>query len=70
MSAVDMAGKAAGKILELAMAHPEAAAKLGEAVMNVASAKDPLEMAKRAALATASEEASEEALKRILGRST
>jgi hypothetical protein len=69
MTIPKIATDAAAELLELAAKNPEAVAKLGEAVFNVAHAKDPLEAAKRAAAATASEEASEEALKRILGRS-
>jgi len=61
--------KAAGdKLLELAATHPEAVEALGHAVSNVMASSNPVETARRAALATASAESSEEALKRILGR--
>jgi hypothetical protein len=65
---LEVAKQVGEKLLEMAAEHPEAVAQLAQAVANVASSKDPLETAKRAAMATASAEASEEALKRILGR--
>jgi len=65
---LEVAREAGEKLLKLAEENPEAAAKVAEAVANIVSSKDPLETAKRAAMATASAEASEEALKQILGR--
>jgi hypothetical protein len=65
----ELAEQAGKKLLELAATHPEAVEALGHAVENVMASQNPVETARRAALATASAEASEEALKRILGRS-
>jgi hypothetical protein len=57
----------AKKLAELAITHPDAVEAIGHAVSNVVSSSNPVETARRAALVTASAEASEQALKRILG---
>jgi hypothetical protein len=64
---LEVAKQIGAKLLAMAAENPEVVAQLAQTVANVASAKDPLEMAKRAAMATASAEASEAALKKILG---
>ncbi len=70
MSPIDIAQKIAKRALGLAAQYPSAIEALGHAVENIITSKDPVEAARRAALVTASENASEEALKRILGRSS
>lgn len=69
MNPADLAKVAGEELLRLACENPEAAAALVHTVHNVVKSPNPAETARRAALATASAEASEEALKRILGRS-
>jgi hypothetical protein len=64
LEVVETIGK---KLIELAVTHPDAVEALGHAVSNVVSSSNPVETARRAALVTASAEASEQALKRILG---
>jgi hypothetical protein len=51
----------------LAATHPEAVEAIAHAVSNIMSSSNPVETARRAALVTASAEASEQALKHILG---
>lgn len=67
MNVLALAAKAGEEIQKLAAEHPEAVEALGQVVAKVVSSDNPVETAKRAAMALASEQASEEALKRILG---
>ena len=64
---LEVAAAIGKKLLELAATHPVAVEALGHAVSIVVSSSNPVETARRAALVTASAEASEQALKRILG---
>lgn len=64
---LEVVGQVAKKLAELALTHPEAVDAIGHAVTNIASSSNPVEAARRAALVTASAEASELALKKILG---
>lgn len=64
LEVIEMIGK---KLLELAVTHPDAVDALAHTVTNVVTSSNPGETARRAALVTASAEASEQALKRILG---
>lgn len=59
--------EAGAKLAKLAAEHPDAAKALAQTIAHVASSKNPVEAARRAALVTAGEAASEEALKTILG---
>jgi hypothetical protein len=69
MSALGPAVEIGKALIDLAAKHPQAVAEIGKAVQNIAASKDPLEVAKRATAATVSAQASEEILKRALGRS-
>lgn len=68
MSALAVAEKAAERLIAEAAKHPGAVEAIGHLIENVFSSANPAETARRGALATASAEASEEALKRLLGR--
>ena len=57
----------ARNLADLAAEHPDALDALGHAVSNVMKSSNPVETARRAALVTASAEASEQALRHILG---
>lgn len=59
----------AEKLFQLAADHPAAISHIEHAVENIAASRDPVDTARRAAMATVSAEASEEVLKRILGQS-
>jgi hypothetical protein len=67
-TAAAIAKTAAAELIKLASRNPEALAAVGQTIKNIARSPNPREAARRAALATASEQASEAALKRILGR--
>jgi hypothetical protein len=69
VSILAAATKAGKLLLDLAVKHPEAAAELGKAIADVASAPNPVERAKRVAMAAASGAATDEALRRTMGRS-
>lgn len=68
MNIDDTLSKMVHELGRLALSHPEAVEAIGRTVQHVIESPNPLETARRAVMATASNEGVELALQKILGR--